>query len=478
VKVHDPRHCEVAMYVYNINKLALIFFLLMSEVAVIVRSLSNNNVYSARISNDDSSFFGTILQDDIKGTTTDKSEINNNEHNNPTKNNRGYWCDYCSCGFNKRKSYIEHTRGKRHDAVITEGEKVWKEYREGHRNASFAFYDESVTKIDVVRAWSLDLFMDGLQARSRSSKKKSVVNGMIGGIDTSGRISSSLSSSSSGKIGNNVNGGGGNQIDPSIRLDDLTFSKRGALFRYLHESSSGVPGLTDMISSLPSRYVRIKELLESVEVYFHVVHMILKRSTEQGCKAKRLARVYDAGCGHGLVGMLIAATYPNIAVHSIDLVSRDSFLAHCDAFRSTGTALNNLSFQTGDLALIRNKSHDQRIDDGVNDDDDNHDDNGGYQEEGAGHTLVLCVHGCKELTHESIELAKNNKWAWLSVPCCLQVMDHLDESTSLKIKSDHTRYAILCGAIIANYHPETVSTIDSRITGRGIVLASSGKTES
>jgi len=324
--------------------------------------------------------------------------------------------------------------------------------------------------------------MDGLQARSRSSKKKSIVNGMIGGIDTSGRIPSSLSSSSSSssssseKIGNNVNGGGGNQIDPSIRLEELPPSKRGALFRYLHESSSGVPGLTDMVSSLPSRYVRIKELLESVEVYFHVVNMILKRSTEQGRKAKRLTRVYDAGCGHGLVGMLIAATYPNISVHSIDLVSRDSFLAHRDAFRSTGTALNNLSFQTGDLALIRNKSHDQKIDDGDNDDDDDND--GGYQLADTGHTLVLCVHGCKELTHESIEFAKNNKWAWLSVPCCLQAMDHLDENTSLKIKSDHTRYAILCGAIIANYHPETVSTIDSRITGRGIVLASSAETES
>jgi hypothetical protein len=85
------------------------------------------------------------------------------------------------------------------------------------------------------------------------------------------------------------------------------------------------------------------------------------------------------------------------------------------------------------------------------------------------------VHGCKELTHESIELAKEKNWAWLSVPCCLQANDHLDENTSLKIKSDHTRYAMLCGAIAANYHPETVSTIDSRITGRGIVLASSGR---
>jgi hypothetical protein len=489
----------------------------MSEIVIVrVISLSNTNTNNNNNNNNvntksASSFFGSVLQDDILGITTSTTTTvdvdvsisynpindNNDGHDNNLPNKRGYWCEYCSCGFNKKKSYIEHVGGKRHKAVIVEGEMIWKEYIDGHHGSdndsdsdnnnnnstsstSSAFYDGSVTKMDVMKAWSLDLFMEGIQARSRSSKKKSVLSGMIGGMDSSGRmipsssLSSSLSSGPGSSIGNNVYGGGGNQIDPSIRLCDLPPSKRGALFRYLHESSSGIPGLTDMVSSLPSRYVRVKELLESIEVYFHVVNMILKRSTEQGRKAKRLTRVYDIGCGHGLVGMLIAAMYPNIVVHSIDLVPRDSFVAQCDAFRSTGTALDNLSFETGDLSLIRNNYNDQkRLDDGDNDSDD--DENGSHPQEDTEHTLVLCVHGCKELTHESIELAKENNWAWLSVPCCLQANDHLNENTSLKIKSDHTRYAMLCGAIAANHNPDTVSTIDSRITGRGIVLASSGK---
>mmetsp|Transcript_9749 Transcript_9749/g.20662 ORF Transcript_9749/g.20662 Transcript_9749/m.20662 type:complete len:432 (-) Transcript_9749:45-1340(-) len=403
----------------------LLVAVLLSEVA----SLSNNN-------------FGYVLKDDLF-----PAPVSPNDQSFTTK---GYWCDYCSCGFNKHKSFIEHLEGKRHKAVIAEGDIVWKDYIERGNNAASSspsvFFDESVTKMDVARAWSLGMFMEGLQARSRSSKKKSVVSGMVGMTDiTTG------ASHSSYLTGNNPNAGGGNQIDPGLRLCDLPPSKRAALFRYLHVTSSGIPGLIDMVSALPPKYVRVKELLESLEVYFHVVETILKRSTKKGQKAKRLNRVYDIGCGHGLVGMLIAASYSGIEVRSIDIVPRDSFLAQRDAFESTGTPMDNLAFETGDLSAISKNEN-----------------------ENGRHTLVLCVHGCKELTHESIELAIDRDWAWLAIPCCLQAGDHLDDSTNLKIKSDHTRYAMLCGAIAGKYHPESVSTIDSRITGRGIVLASSG----
>ena len=89
--------------------------------------------------------------------------------------------------------------------------------------------------------------------------------------------------------------------------------------------------------------------------------------------------------------------------------------------------------------------------------------------------MLLCVHGCKSLIHESVELAERKTLAWLSLPCCLQLENHLDERTSLKV-ADGTRCAMLCGAIAAKYtKAETMTTIDSRISARGIVLASSGK---
>lgn len=327
------------------------------------------------------------------------------------------WCDPCSCGFNKLKSYNQHVSGKRHNEVIAESEILWANYIQ----SGPAFYDPSVTQEDVTRAWSLDLFMEGLQARSRSSIKHVLVAGVSGG-----------------------------QLDPSLRLGDLTPPKRAALWRFLH--TSGVPGLASMVAALPPRYVRVKEILESVETYSHV-ERLMKRSTVKGQKATKVSHIYDVGCGHGLVGMLCAASFPHITVHAIDLVPRDSFQAQRQAFEADGTILDNLTFEAGDLSIL----HDR-------------DEGGGHDD----HSLLLCVHGCKSLTHESIELAERNNWAWLSLPCCLQSENHLDESTSLKV-SDDTRFAMLCGAIAAKYQPETITTIDSRITARGIVLTSSGR---
>ncbi len=357
----------------------------------------------------------------------------------PTR--KGYWCEYCGVGFNKQKSCLEHLAGKRHKTVITEGGLVWEEYRARSRES--IFYDASVTQMDVAKAWSLDNFMEGLRARGRSSKKKSVSRlGMVGA-----KTSAPL------KSGNNLYGGGGNQIDPRLRLGDLPPSKLGALFRYLHATSSGIPCLLDMVEALPPIYVRIKELLESIEVYHQFCELILKRSGRNGKNTKRISHVYDIGCGHGLVGMLIAAACPHIQVISIDRVPRESFVAQKEAFAAAGNPLTNLRFETGDLSVFQDKM--------IVEDSDHH-------------ALILCVHGCKELTHESIEVARERDWPWLAIPCCLQAEDQLGKDTSLRIQSDHTRYAFLCGAIAAQHHPDIITTMDSRVTGRNIVMASSG----
>lgn len=359
--------------------------------------------------------------------------------NDPTQ--KGYWCEYCGVGFNKHKSYLEHLAGKRHKTVITEGDLVWEEYLARSRES--IFFDPSVTQMDVAKAWSLDNFMEGLRARGRSSNKKSVSRlGMVG-TKTSAPL----------KSGNNLHGGGGNQIDPRLRLGDLSPSKLGALFRYLHVTSSGIACLPDMVEALPPIYVRIKELLESVEVYHQFCELILKRSGRIGKNSKRISHVYDIGCGHGLVGMLIAAACPHIQVISIDRVPRESFVAQKEAFAAAGNPLTNLRFETGDLSMFQDNK--------VEEDSDHH-------------ALILCVHGCKELTHESIEVARERDWPWLAVPCCLQAEDQLGKDTSLRIQSDHTRYTFLCGAIAAQHHPDIITTMDSRVTGRNIVMASSG----
>jgi hypothetical protein len=300
-----------------------------------------------------------------------------------------------------------------------------------------AFYDPSIDRIDVTRAWSLDLFMDGLQARSRSSIKHVLLS-----------ATSAAGAGAGAGAGGLSNNNRGHQLDPSIRLCHLSPQKRAAIWRLLHTCTTFVGGgLASMVALLPSHYVRIKELLESIETFRHV---------ERIMKQRKITHIYDVGCGHGLVGMLCAVSYPQIQVHAIDLVPRDSFQAYRQAFISTGTPIDNLTFEAGDLSMLQDRQ------------------NYGSADDEGDTSLILCIHGCKSLTHESIELAERNMWAWLVLPCCLQVENHLDVKTSLKNVPDESRFAMLCGAIAAKYQPDIATTIDSRITARGMLLASSG----
>ena len=163
--------------------------------------------------------------------------------------------------------------------------------------------------------------------------------------------------------------------------------------------------------------------------------------------------------------MLCAAAYPHIRVQCIDRVPRESFQAQRTAFEASGISLDNLHFVSGDLAVLEENF---LCDDAQNNNSSIKDNNNSNSSS----SLLLCVHGCKSLTHESIELACSNNWSWLSLPCCLQAEHHLD--ASMKVKDD-TRFGILCGAIAAKYKADSITEIDSRITGRGIVSSFSGK---
>ena len=87
------------------------------------------------------------------------------------------WFDHCSCGFNKLKSYSDHTSGKHHGVVIAKSESVWFAYN----NIGNTFYDPSISLKDATRAWSIDLFIDGLKARRRSSIKHVLAPGASSG---------------------------------------------------------------------------------------------------------------------------------------------------------------------------------------------------------------------------------------------------------------------------------------------------------
>lgn len=336
-----------------------------------------------------------------------------------------YECELCACGFDKRKNYAAHLAGVRHAASLAAEPSVWRDWEA----SGGAWYSPAVSRCEATRAWSLDRFVDGLPGRTRSSIGRTL--GAAGG---------------GGDSGDEETG----QLDPGLTLDELPAGKRAALFRYCRDLGDRVgrcpapPRLAfpAMLAQLDPRYCRVKEILESCEAYSHAARLLSRR---------RVSAVVDIGCGHGLIAMLCAAALPEVQVLAIDLAPRDSFTAQREAFERSGTRLDNLRFSRGGLGEARDGTAGKRD------------------------VLLLCVHGCNQLTPDAIQLARARGWAWLAVPCCLQSAPHLGLAT-LRLP-DRSRHALLCGALAAHSAAESVTAIDSRITARGIVLASVGGEE-
>ena len=76
----------------------------------------------------------------------------------------------------------------------------------------------------------------------------------------------------------------------------------------------------------------------------------------------------------------------------------------------------------------------------------------------------------RQVSPRAVELARSGRAAWLVVPCCLQLQSFMD-GVSLRLPDD-IRYAVLCGAMASAHGATRIGSIDSRITGRGIVLSS------
>ena len=198
-----------------------------------------------------------------------------------------------------------------------------------------------------------------------------------------------------------------------------------------------LPDVVAQVEAASPRFLRLKELLESTEAYRHVVRA-LEATPHRGAPST----IYDLACGHGLVGLLVAYSHPDIALVSIDRERRPAFEAwsaamqrfrgHCDVSNASGdsgdvasasdvrsdsdasgdvasasgaegcvechpgtapTTLGNATFIQGDfqqISLIEKLSRSP--------------------------SLVLCVHGCKEVNRDAVRLARSASAAWLVIP--------------------------------------------------------------
>lgn len=210
------------------------------------------------------------------------------------------------------------------------------------------------------------------------------------------------------------------------------------------------------------------------EAYCHVLQALKATPRPSGAAPHT---IYDLACGHGLVGLLVAYSHPELSLVSVDRTRRPAFEAwaaamqrvrshgdasgdvaigsgaencvECDLAASAPATLANATFIEGDFQQISL-----------------------FEMLTRSPSLVLCVHGCNEVNRDAVLLARSALAAWLVIPCCLQVKLYLD-AASFNLPDD-MRYAVLCGAMAASYQAKSVSAIDRRITNRAIVLGGHG----
>ena len=86
-------------------------------------------------------------------------------------------------------------------------------------------------------------------------------------------------------------------------------------------------------------------------------------------------------------------------------------------------------------------------------------------------SIVVCLHGCNEVNEIAVEMAlESENAAWVTMPCCIRKAQYL---RNVNFDDDNKRYHVLCGAFAAANNAELVSTIDSRITNKNIIIAGS-----
>ena len=196
--------------------------------------------------------------------------------------------------------------------------------------------------------------------------------------------------------------------------------------------------------------MRVKELFETVEVFRLVSKQI---SLLQKARGRPLTNIFDLCCGHGLLGVLLGYRFPASSVVCCDLEERDAFGHYVEAFRASGVphrggigeadCMSNVAFVVGDMASLVPAPCEN--------------------------SFVVCVHACNEANIVALQLATAAGAGFAAMPCC--VRDGLTEdSVRTHRVDDHTRHAVLCGAVAAKFGATLVTSITPGITNRSLIF--------
>ena len=307
-------------------------------------------------------------------------------------------------------------------------------------------------------------------------------------------------------------------------VDDLDeHTTRPRFFRYLRDAVPGLPEIADavrVVARVANRWTRVKELVESVEAFRNALAFLAEAET-RGERAVDV--IFDAACGHGLVGVLFAYAFPEREVRACDWKKRPAFEAYARVFgalarreaegarfaydawardghlrarldelglsvaRDDEKATHSREARAGDKKVPSVKSVCPRTDAElasgllrVLDETLPGETLGNVrffcgdlrdtiEPRADARSFVVALHGCNESTRDALVLARNAGALWCVMPCCV-VKDLYMPECVLSNLDDATRYAFLCGALAAKYGASLARAVDRRVTNRPVML--------
>jgi len=225
-------------------------------------------------------------------------------------------------------------------------------------------------------------------------------------------------------------------MDSNAMVHDLDTDRLNLLLTYVAETthSKQLLAIIANIAERHPKYLRVKELFETIEAYKRIGQAIYEQ-----WRAGNVETIYDFACGHGLLGVLLAHRFHKFNVVCVDLERRPAFDHYLEVARGLGALLQNISYIECDFnnIVLAPKAY------------------------------VICIHACNEGTKNALEMARAANACYAAMPCCIREGIYLRHINHV---DDRIRYATAVGVIAGQFGAYKITAIDERITNRNLIV--------
>ena len=225
-------------------------------------------------------------------------------------------------------------------------------------------------------------------------------------------------------------------MDSNAMVHDLDTERLDLLFTYVAETthSERLARIVAEIAQRHPKYLRVKELFETVEAYKRIGQAIYEQ-----WRAGHVETIYEFCAGHGLLGFLLAYRFPKLSVVCVDAEKRPAFAHYLSVASDLDVALDNISYIERDICCLALPPH----------------------------SYVICIHACNELTKTALQKAVAANACYAAMPCCIREGIYL---RGIKHVDDRIRYAAAVGVIAGQFGAYKITAIDERITNRNLII--------